>query len=751
MNLARRIQNEYSPTVEFYAVSCDAHPKLCNELGIDSTPSMYVYKKQQQQGQGRKIERDDNDESDKHWTPELFARELELTPSSSSSSSSSVVMSSRRMDDTPGIGQQEEDEEDDHEDGDGDGDGKDEAAEDDDKTKGDEQGEDDGSGDSPDTDTDTDGGGDAPAPGGGGGGHDEGELVDNSPDDDDKDNEGGQDQDEDQDEDDDGKNDTPEEEDEDEDAGGNEDDNDNDDKADSGPLQGRAGLPGPGWKAGPAGLPQLGGAAVQRPHDAGHNKARNKEKDIDRYKQEMRARREEYQRKREGLGKFVRPDNRKDKHGQFKKRHDSAAMTPGMKAFTPGTMEHQQREDVMKKRMRKAHKKMRIPAQVTAKTPLTKEALPYTKDVRKRGIVKKAASHIPLVGRRFRMTPEEELILDVSLSFVVGLETGVKYPNGAPLDEKQRTALGNYLDLLNVSLPPEWGIHKLIDNLRRRLWYVSQSADNLTRVLSEHPLPRRTWSRSCVSRTKGTMGFSCGFWKLLHVTTVGVAEQRGGLSLVETGMVGPQTKLFSPIDAADTIRDYMENFFNCGTCRKYFVENYNNCENNRRCDRLTQEIEEASIADWKELSVWLWETHNEVSVRLLKEAKQRAKRLGTDGTTVDRILLSEEIAVVWPNIETCFLCFNDDGTWDEAEVFKYLESTYWPDSDLDPKSERLIHYEDDDGSFVFGMILWIAMFCVLWLVYSTIGTTSPASFQQGVYQAKRMVTKGPGAKKERSN
>ncbi len=494
-------------------------------------------------------------------------------------------------------------------------------------------------------------------------------------------------------------------------------------------------LPSVGWKAGPAGLPQLGGAAVQRRHDAGHNKARNQPNALDRFKDEMKIKRQEYEKKRKGLGKYVRKDNRKDKKGNPKLPQDPHAKTEGMKAFIPGETDYIKRTDAMKKRVEKVHKKLKIPPQITEKTPLTKESLPYTKDVRKQSITKKAISALPLVGRRFRMTAEEELILDVSLSLVVGLETGVKFKPGEGLNGQQRKALQNFLDLLNVSLPPEWGIHRLIDDLRRQFGFIIKSESNFKQVLNDHRRPRATWSSSCVHPSKGTMGFSCGFWKLLHVATVGVAELRGGLNLVDAGLVGPQTRIFSPIAAADAIRDFMEQFFNCGPCKENFVKNYDDCSNNRRCDRLTEESEEASTADWKELSVWMWEVHNEVSVRLMNEQKQRASRLG----------IRDEIVVIWPNIETCVLCFKDDGTWNEAEIFKHLESTYWPDSELDPRSERLIHYEYDDNSL--SVFLWVIMLGILGVVYSAIGKTSPTSFKQRLYEAKRLVTTGPGKKR----
>lgn len=501
-------------------------------------------------------------------------------------------------------------------------------------------------------------------------------------------------------------------------------------------------LPGPGWVPGPQGLPQLGGGAVQRRHDAGHAKARNQPKSIDRFKFEIQARQDDYVRKRKGFGRLVRHDNRKDTRGQWKQKQDVHVMTKGMKFATPGTLEYATRDKVFKKRASKAQKRMRGTSTVALSNPLLKETLPWKKDVRKASWAKSAASGVPLVGRHFKMTPEEELILDVSVTFVTGLETSIKFPGSGELNQKQKDALLKYLDLLSIALPPEWGIHRLIGSLRDQFAIVTKGRAYLQKVLDKHPLPRKTWSRSCVNKERELSGYSCGLWKLLHVVTVGVAEQRGGLNLIESGMISVDANVFSPIDAADAIRDYIEEFFNCATCKRNFVQTYDDCDNNRRCDRLTEKIEDASIADWKELPIWMWEVHNEVSIRLQKERAGRAANRGI--STLRRSSEKSEIAVIWPNIDECFLCFNNDGTWDEAEVFKHLESAYWPDSELDPKSELLIQY---DGDRSVGLLMWLAMFGILWIIYMVVVTTSPATLHQSIYQAKRMVKKGSSKKR----
>jgi len=113
--------------------------------------------------------------------------------------------------------------------------------------------------------------------------------------------------------------------------------------------------------------------------------------------------------------------------------------------------------------------------------------------------------------------------------------------------------------------------------------------------------------------------------------SMAIAEHRGGQDLVDTGLVKSSTRVFSPLDAADTLREYMIFFFPCTECASHFVAQYDDCDRNRRCSRLTSESSTATDADWKELGKWLWEFHNDVNVRLFnqkfddkRKKKQRA-------------------------------------------------------------------------------------------------------------------------------
>ena len=73
--------------------------------------------------------------------------------------------------------------------------------------------------------------------------------------------------------------------------------------------------------------------------------------------------------------------------------------------------------------------------------------------------------------------------------------------------------------------------------------------------------------------------------------------------------------------------------------------------------------------------------HNEVSIHVVRQHVERANKMLLGGTgnvkATRRATVQEEVSTVWPNVESCILCFEDDGTWDEPEVFNLLERTYW--------------------------------------------------------------------------
>ena len=470
-----------------------------------------------------------------------------------------------------------------------------------------------------------------------------------------------------------------------------------------------------------------GSSGYERAFNAGYSKGKIKYKTMDRYNQTLKGEMENYLQKRHSrLGNnFIR--SKDDEKVVYEE------MTKGMKRASPGTKEFYDRRQAIIQRIEKSGGRKHNNTMNAQTQEFNKENLPYSKDISNPKWFKSAAGRIPLVKRIFQMSEEEALILDASLSFLVGIETGLSM---GLEDIRSKEALRSWLNLLAVSLPPEWGIHKLIAYLRNNFEYATKNKDTLRRIIKEYAFPRKGWSTSCQNKKKSTDGFSCGLWKLLHIVTVGVAEQRGGQNLIDSEMMTPETKVFSPSGAADTIRNYIDKFFTCRPCREHFVKMYDECSN-RRCDRLTNHVGSKNPADWKELSLWLWEVHNEVSIKIVREGVSKTFTNGVNNIPSIR----DEVSAIWPNIDSCILCFGNDGSWFNGEIFRLLERIYWPDAEVDPKFDKLLKV-DGEGSSIAGL-LWVMTFLIVWLVYKVTGNQSK-SIQSSLIAARQLISQGPG-------
>ncbi|KAL9180109.1 hypothetical protein ACHAXT_008079 [Thalassiosira profunda] len=301
----------------------------------------------------------------------------------------------------------------------------------------------------------------------------------------------------------------------------------------------------------------------------------------------------------------------------------------------------------------------------------------------------KVLKRIPIVKRAFKRSKAEETMNDAALSFTRGLLMGV-YKTNAPLDYRKKAALLDWFDLLRVSLPPEIGLHELIDTLKYNIDSISERRENLVAVLEKHPIPDPMWSDSCV-KGRGGGGFFCGFWKLLHVMSVGFAEQAGGLSLRE--YQSPNIRTFSPKEAGDVVREYIAHFFNCKKCSDRFLAQYDDCSF-ERCNRLTDATEDAPAESWREFPLWIWELHNDIS---RNKANAFADLRKKEGRRAEARKWERDLGVIFPSMHQCPRCVTSSGTWDLHNVYDYLEDDYWTfGHKMDPKLDKLLDYHDVD-------------------------------------------------------
>jgi hypothetical protein len=117
------------------------------------------------------------------------------------------------------------------------------------------------------------------------------------------------------------------------------------------------------------------------------------------------------------------------------------------------------------------------------------------------------------------------------------------------------------------------------------------------------------WTEGCRQGHKNS-GFPCGLWELFHILSVGASQPHRQLYAFHKGYT------ISSHEVAETIRNFIANFFMCEICRKHFLDMYDNCGHDH-CHRLSSDVpltismppDKGQIVA-KELPIWLWEVHN---------------------------------------------------------------------------------------------------------------------------------------------
>ena len=260
----------------------------------------------------------------------------------------------------------------------------------------------------------------------------------------------------------------------------------------------------------------------------------------------------------------------------------------------------------------------------------------------------------------FHERNSSELFTDAALSFHFALHQSIHTTDG-PLDQDAKEAFYKWLVLLQRSLPVAMGpTHNEIVSLQQNFHNIVVAEETLKASIAGVKLNANTWSQSC-THGDNHEGYTCGLWELFHVMTVGVVVHNEGKSDSESKL--------STLDAADTLRNYIQYFFQCEECRTNFLSSYDKCEFGR-CERLHSNDSGTQKSAWRELPLWLWEVHNGVNVRLQRE------RLEQEGMPTPTKM--EVRQVQWPSEKDCPRCWNADGSWDRDVVYNHLVLEYWP-------------------------------------------------------------------------
>ena len=343
--------------------------------------------------------------------------------------------------------------------------------------------------------------------------------------------------------------------------------------------------------------------------------------------------------------------------------------------------------------------------------------------------------------RKKKQTAEEMMYHDITLAFINGLKSGLYEDLEKPLSVERKQLLLDWCDLLSATLPPEFGLHRIINLIRSNWIHISSSRRNLMSILSVSLPAEKDYSDACTQPTKRRFfgggrgskskvparGSTCAFWRLLHTISVGLAERKGGTDAATEdevlrdvdaalGVVGGKHRRnhrpFSPKEAADIIRNVVDNFFACEVCRKTFVEQYDQCQY-ERCEKLQDTTDGLTEDEWREMSLWLWQHHNSITSSILTKEKA-----AESGDAKSKSVFSGH---TWPSTKDCPSCQSTSGNWDHLQVYQYLRHTYWGDEEEPtPPAEtafwmRDIHVLDAKSTLVLvGIIVVILVLIRVW-------------------------------------
>jgi len=193
------------------------------------------------------------------------------------------------------------------------------------------------------------------------------------------------------------------------------------------------------------------------------------------------------------------------------------------------------------------------------------------------------------------------------------------------------------------------------------------------------------WTEACSHKVIGS-GYTCGLWELFHILTIGSSLQDHRWFAFRRGYST------APMELAQVLKRAVNQFLACDVCRWNFVNAYDRCTHDR-CKRLVDDmpelhepVENTSEDDvGKELAIWLWEVHNSVNVRLMRESASEEDR---------NVTKDEQLAAVFPPPSLCPKCWHDDTlrVYDKNEVYAFLKRWYWPPSESrNVAFQRAIH------------------------------------------------------------
>jgi hypothetical protein len=332
-----------------------------------------------------------------------------------------------------------------------------------------------------------------------------------------------------------------------------------------------------------------------------------------------------------------------------------------------------------------------------------------------------------------------DLFTDAMASLLQSIDGATKKDaNGyiQPWSWVEYLAFREWLDLLHWCLPTRdmAKVHNIVNDLRSNVETIRDRPDEITRILASHEYYKRKseWKISCGKN------HYCGFWKLLHVMSIGVAEQH-------PSVLGDIERI-RVFHVATTIHDFIQHFGFIGddNSREIILEAFQDCFEDEKCTKRLgttshfflsrlhrRKLPPKTDKSWKELAILIWKAHQEFRINKLSSISEKM---------VTAMTLAES---QWPSRSQCPQCYRQvlpglslinnipaddtysfdvrtDITWDKEKVFGVLKHKYWPHTLQSPRVVVLDRWSSNenpsmtlDSGFFLTQIAFLMAFCLV--------------------------------------
>lgn len=273
-----------------------------------------------------------------------------------------------------------------------------------------------------------------------------------------------------------------------------------------------------------------------------------------------------------------------------------------------------------------------------------------------------------------------------------------------PLTPKRTDTIHQFLQLCDWTIPLTWDLRTLIDTLLENVdvpneedlhSLIQRQHSNSIHIRRSHTI-EWTWNTPC----DVTNGYTCGLWSLFHILTLGSSRSSNEQYGLSKGYNISQS------NSAYIIKEFIHNILQCDECRSHFVKMYDNC-GHHHCTTLSNDYR--NNTDERAFVIWLWEVHNGINVRLLKEEydQQNIKMKTMD------LFLNE---VLYPTREICPDCWhNSMMSYSKEAVYQFLMTEYWGPitrntnnfHDSNMRIHRIYNNDKYSDAHIYNLHIWI--------------------------------------------